>query len=244
MREKIEKIVSNYHGVTGVIIQYRDGERVSINEDTVFPSASLIKLFITFAIEKNLYNEKIIIDENKKVQGCGVLKILTSKLELSIRDLITLMLCFSDNTATNILIDFIGKDNINEKIQAAGFKGTLLGRKMMDSLAKERGEDNYTTPRDVEKVLNLLCQDNEIVNILKKQGYNNKINLYFTREERIEFAHKTGELKSVEHDAGRVYFDDDWVDIIVMTKDLLDNGDGIKINNSIGEEVINRLLKR
>lgn len=242
MKKEIEKIISNFSGTVGVIIKSKEKEEVLINESEVFTSASLIKLFIAFTIEKNIYKNKVKIKDEYKVGGCGVLKNLTSDLELSIRDLMALMLCFSDNTATNILIDYLGMDNINKKIKEAGFENTILGRKMLDNLAKEKGKDNYTTPKEVSKVLELLCQDNEIVEMLKNQGYNNKINTYFTREDNLKFAHKTGELKYVEHDAGRLYFNGKWVDIIIMTKDLLNNGDGIKINNLLGELVINKIL--
>lgn len=241
MYEKIKKIIDNFSGTVGVVVKYKTGEEILINESIVFPSASLIKLFIAFVIDQNIYEKKISIKNEFKVGGCGVLKNLNTSLELSIRDLIALMLSFSDNTATNILIDYLGKENINQKIKFAGFKNTILGRMMLDNEAKERGEDNYTTPKDVEKVLDILCKNEEIVNILKNQGYNNKINIYFTRDERIKFAHKTGELKCIEHDAGRAYFNDEWVDIIVMTKDLVNNGDGIKVNNLLGELILSKL---
>lgn len=241
MYEKIKKIIDNFSGTVGVVVKYKTGEEILINESIVFPSASLIKLFIAFAIDQNIYEKKIGIKNEFKVGGCGVLKNLNTPLELSIRDLIALMLSFSDNTATNILIDYLGKENINQKIKFAGFKNTILGRMMLDNEAKERGEDNYTTPKDVEKVLDILCKNEEIVNILKNQGYNNKINIYFTRDERIKFAHKTGELKGIEHDAGRAYFNDEWVDIVVMTKDLVNNGEGIKVNNLLGELILSKL---
>lgn len=241
MYEKIKKIIDNFSGTVGVVVKYKTGEEILINESIVFPSASLIKLFIAFAIDQNIYEKKIGIKNEFKVGGCGVLKNLNTSLELSIRDLIALMLSFSDNTATNILIDYLGKENINQKIKFAGFKNTILGRMMLDNEAKERGEDNYTTPKDVEKVLDILCKNEEIVNILKNQGYNNKINIYFTRDERIKFAHKTGELKGIEHDAGRAYFNDEWVDIVVMTKDLVNNGEGIKVNNLLGELILSKL---
>lgn len=244
MKEKIQKIVSKYSGVVGIIIKNKDGEKIKINGEVIFPSASLIKLFIAYVIEKNLYNEKIRIIDEVKVGGCGVLKNLTSNLELTIRDLIALMMCFSDNTATNILIDYLGKDKINKKIKELGFKNTVLGRKMMDNLAKLRGEDNYTTPSDVERVLDYLCADIDILKMLENQGYNNKINLYFSREEKYKFVHKTGELKNVEHDAGRLYFDNDWIDIIIMTKELLSNADGVMINNLIGKMVVDFVSKK
>lgn len=242
MYSKIKEIVSNFDGVIGVIIKYKTGEKILINESKIFPSASLIKLFIAFIIEKDFYENKIKVKSEYKVGGCGILKNLISDIELSIKDLITLMICFSDNTATNILIDYMGMKNINLKIREAGFKNTILGRKMMDNLAKENGRDNFTTPEDVEKVLNYFYKNKDILENLKNQGYNNKINLYFARDERVKFAHKTGELKNIEHDAGRLFYNNDWVDIIVMTKELKNNSDGIKINNLIGKEVFNNII--
>ncbi len=69
-------------------------------------------------------------------------------LPLTVKDVGYLMICLSDNTATNILIDYIGMDKINECIKEKGFTGTVLGRKMMDAEARKAGKDNFTTPKD------------------------------------------------------------------------------------------------
>lgn len=243
IEENIKKIISKSSGRVGVKILFSDGNELSINEKEVFPSASLIKLFILLAIEKTEYNKFIEITENIKVGSCGVLKILKSPLKLSIRDLIGLMICFSDNTATNILIDYLGMEEINKKIKKAGFEKTILARKMMDNDAKKEGKENYTTPEEVQKVISILCKDEEIKYFLLNQGYNNKISLYFARENNIKFAHKTGELTCVEHDAGRIFYKDYWVDIVVMTKNLKNNGEGVEINNQIGKILFSNLIK-
>lgn len=243
IEENIKKIISKSSGRVGVKILFSDGNELSINEKEVFPSASLIKLFILLAIEKTEYNKFIEITENIKVGSCGVLKILKSPLKLSIRDLIGLMICFSDNTATNILIDYLGMEEINKKIKKAGFEKTILARKMMDNDAKKEGKENYTTPEEVQKVISILCKDEEIKYFLLNQGYNNKISLYFARENNIKFAHKTGELTCVEHDAGRIFYKDYWVDVVVMTKNLKNNGEGVEINNQIGKILFSNLIK-
>ena len=151
------------------------------------------------------------------------------------------MICLSDNTATNILIDYIGMDKINACIKEKGFTGTVLGRKMMDAEARKAGKDNFTTPKDVLGVLEMLCKNPDDLDMLRNQAYNNKIPLYFARE--VDFAHKTGELMYIEHDAGRLFFDWGWVDVIVLTKDLEKNEDGIKINSLIGKVIFDNYCK-
>ena len=79
--------------------------------------------------------------------------------------------------------------------------------------------------------------------MLKNQHLNNKISLYLSENEDFIFAHKTGELKNIEHDAGRLFYKDKFIDIVVMSKNLHSNGDGIKVHNEIGELLIKMLLK-
>ena len=112
---------------------------------------------------------------------------------------------------------------------------------MMDSEAVKAGRDNFTTPKDVLGVLKMLCENLDSLDMLRNQAYNNKIPLYFTRE--ADFVHKTGELMCIEHDAGRLFFDGGYVDIIVLTKDLDKNEDGIKINSLIGKAVFDSYYK-
>lgn len=235
MENKIREILSKYNGTFGVIIKDSFGNRVAINEDKVFLSASIIKLHILSCISKLDYNKKIILKDKDKVEGNGLLKSLKSGAELTIKDLAYFMICLSDNTATNILIDYLGMENINNFLKNNGYCDTILGRKMMDVEAKKLNKDNFTSPKDSEKVLDILCNDKDSLDMLKNQVCNNKLHLYIPEEEIL--AHKTGELPSVEHDVGRLYFKNGWVDILVFTQDLKENIDGILINNEIGKIV-------
>lgn len=235
MENKIREILSKYSGIFSVVIKDSFGKRIAINEDTVFLSASIIKLYILSCISKLDYDKKIILKDKDKVEGNGLLKSLNSGLEFTVKDLAYFMICLSDNTATNILIDYLGMANINRFIKEDGYCDTILGRKMMDSEAKKMGKDNFTSSKDSEKVLDILCNDEECLDMLKNQACNNKLHLYIPEEEIL--AHKTGELPSVEHDIGRLYFNNGWVDILVFTQDLKENIDGILINNEIGKIV-------
>ncbi len=64
------------------------------------------------------------------VGGMGILKLMDAGLQPTIRDVATLMTVISDNTATNMLIDILGIDNINQHIQSLGMQSTRLNRKV------------------------------------------------------------------------------------------------------------------
>jgi beta-lactamase class A len=187
-----------------------------INQGLVVPSASIIKLFImakAFELvnkgELNL-NHRISIDKKERVPY-SIIYILDDSNTYTIRDLITLMIIQSDNTATNQLIDMLGIESINKFISDLGFKDTSLNRKMMDFQARILGLDNYTTAQDVSKLLELMSKGKLIskecseimLEIMKMQLDNSmmKINL----SEEIIVAHKTGDLQGIKHDVGIVY---------------------------------------
>ena len=66
MEERIKKIIEENSGVTGVIIRDSSGKMITINEEVVFPSASIIKLFILMALNKDEYNKKIELKKEDK----------------------------------------------------------------------------------------------------------------------------------------------------------------------------------
>lgn len=117
MEKRIREIISENSGVTGVLLRDSVGKTITINEEVVFPSASLIKLFILMTLNKEDYNKKIELKKEDKVGGCGILKVMGDGLSLTVKDIAYLMICLSDNTATNILIDYIGMDKINSCIK-------------------------------------------------------------------------------------------------------------------------------
>src|SRR5213076_433749 len=69
------------------------------------------------------------------------------------RDLAQFMVAVSDNTAANVLIDRIGKDNVNATLRGLGLTKTMLRRKMMDVTAAQRGDENVATPHEMVQLL-------------------------------------------------------------------------------------------
>ncbi len=188
-----------------------------LNADTPLPSASVIKLPILIEAMTQVQAGRLDPDEihilvdSEKVGGSGTLKTYSSRSRITYRDLITVMITQSDNTATNILINELGMDSINRRMQTLGLTKSRLNRVMMDTLAAKQGRENVVTAREMNQLLKkiyyhqlatpALCD--QMLDILKR----NEDTLTIRRElpPGTVVAHKTGELTYVRGDVGIVY---------------------------------------
>ncbi|WP_345270729.1 serine hydrolase [Nibrella viscosa] len=185
--------------------------------DVPVPSASLIKLpILVEAMEwvkaGRLDPDEIhILVDSEKAGGTGVLAAYPSRSRVSYRDLITLMITHSDNTATNVLIQEIGFEAVNQRMQALGLTHTRLNRMMMDTAAVKRGLDNYVAAGELNTLLKklagyelatpALCR--EMLEMLKRCDDQTTIPRLLPKT--VAVAHKTGTLTYVRGDAGIVY---------------------------------------
>lgn len=159
------------------------------------------------------------------------------------------MIIISYNTATNIVIDFIGMDNINGFIKSKGFNSTILQRKMMDFKAAEKGKQNYTSSKDIllyfDSLYNNELIDEEsskfMIDILEKQQVKGRLDLYLT--EQIVIAHKTGNLNHLGYNSGIVYLEDNHYIICVLTENNISNKEGREIIGKISKLVYNQYLE-
>lgn len=102
--------------------------------DEPVATASVIKLpilaHVALAVAEGAlrWEEQLVLRDPAKVGGSGILKELGAGLSLSLRDLCTLMTALSDNTATNMLIDHVGRAAINARSESLGLARTRLLR--------------------------------------------------------------------------------------------------------------------
>lgn len=246
----IKEELTSFSGTAGIVVASINGDTIfRENPGKIFPAASLIKLLILWAFFSKVedgslsIDQKIQIGKEQKVEGSGIIKELHEGLELTLKDLATLMIILSDNVATNILIDLLSVRQINTVGKELGLNNTLLGRKMMDFEAQRRGVDNYSSPEDIAKLLNMYVTSEKLsklsrdtmLEILLRQQCNNKLSKLLP--EGIRLAHKTGELPGIEHDAGIFFFDDTKVIAVVMTGELKQNTDGISLCATVGDMI-------
>ena len=152
----LEEITGAYEGVAGLhIIDLTDGSRFAVSDELVFPQASAIKvpilleLFRRAEAEPGLLSKRIEMTDKVRTAGSGVLQILTDGgSALSVEDYAIYMIVYSDNTATNVLIDELGMDAVNALSASLGAANTKLQRKMIRPEDSVVGNENLSTPSD------------------------------------------------------------------------------------------------
>ena len=232
-KKEIEKIISQVEG--SVCINFYDLNKnnvFSINGDKKVLSASTIKLLILAELMKKISENKfslsdtIMIADSMKTGGDGVLKELNTGHHFTLKELATLMIVVSDNQATNILIDFLGMENINQLGKELRLKKTFLGRKMMDIEARKKGYDNYTCVDDISLLLKLIYQEKLInkeasqlmLDILLRQQQGERLQRYLPSD--IKIAHKCGDLDNLENDGGIIWIGDKAYILVVLTNGM------------------------
>lgn len=193
------------------------GEISFADPDLPHIAASVIKLsvmlaaFECFSAGTLCPDETYTLREQDKLPPCGVLTFLHEGLTVTMRDLVTLMIIVSDNTATNLLIDRIGINKINSTSEKYGLNGLILRRKLFDGEASRKDIQNTVTARSVADFFRKLHRgqlvsaeaSRQMTDILLGQQLNGKLPFY--PGEELPIAHKTGEDDGITHDAGIIY---------------------------------------
>jgi len=219
----------------------KTGEKLKYNEKDKFLAASVIKITIMIEYFRQLEVDMLKEDElitvlaEKKVGGSGVLKELRDNIEITLAELVVLMIVSSDNTATNLLIDKLGFDNINDFLKNRNYESTLK-RKMMDYDSREKGIENYIRADEIGEILKNIYNHNfedisqksseEMLSILKRQQYRSQLSFYFPEKLHNNIASKTGTLDKVQHDASIFDFENEKYILVVFSKNLPSNAYG------------------
>lgn len=194
-------------------------------------SASMIKVFIMAAVMDKAKRGEIDLAEiitlrsSDKVGGAGILAGYASGTELTLRQVMELMITHSDNTATNIVIDRVGMSAINDYIQREGYGDTVLRRKMMDFDAIAAGRENFSSVRDLGafflRLYNYECvgeaHDKIMLDFLVKQTDTDCLPAALPDK---QIAHKTGALDGLYDDGGIIYSDSGDAVLVIMTENF------------------------
>jgi beta-lactamase class A len=137
LEARLQDISRAHHGKVALYAtQLNTGKEVELDADAVVQTASVIKLTLLFeAMEqvragKAHWDDKITLEPGDAVSGSGLLLFLDTPQTLTLKDVLTLMVVMSDNTATNLAIDKIGLDAVNARIAWMGLKDTHFYKKI------------------------------------------------------------------------------------------------------------------
>jgi beta-lactamase class A len=134
----------------------------TLHADEVFPTASSIKLAVLYELYRQAGEGRVDLGEvtqppAARVRGGGILQELGDRVSLTWRDLAVLMIGWSDNEATNVLVRRLGMDAVNRRLDALGLPRTRLRRQMMDFDAARRGDENVSTPREIARLAGMVA---------------------------------------------------------------------------------------
>src|SRR5437899_9523434 len=157
LEKSILDIDRGLDGVMGVaIVDLTDGHKYLLHANDIFPQASSIKICVLAELYRQAQQGKLkltdlyTVNAADLVQDSDIMAGLTpGVMKITLRDLATIMVAVSDNSATNVLIDRVGMDNVNAFLNAQGLRDTRLRRKMMDLKGAAEGRENVSTPNEL-----------------------------------------------------------------------------------------------
>jgi len=233
-----------FPGDFSVYIEDEKGNRVEIDADQIWETASCIKvavlmeLFRLVSLGEISSSAKLTYTPENYTLGSGIMRYLTPGMELTLKDLATLMIIVSDNVATNILIDFLGRENINSTCKKLGLENTRLKNKIYFE-ANKPATIGETTAKEYIMLFKLIREEvfgpvatEEMEDILKNQ----RLNLMLTRflpinmlqaknpgeKPELEIGTKSGSLENCRNDGGIIYTPLGDFFIAVFTKNFSD----------------------
>lgn len=210
IKDEIIKKASEYGKSIGIYINDLKGNIIEYNSNNIYASASCIKLFILLEYYRQIYegikrrDDILTYEKRHYTEGAGSLKLLDYGLKLKSKDLATLMIAISDNIATNILIEYLGMENIQNNIKNLGFENTKI---LSDFYFPKKEPVGYITAKEYglvfEKIINNrlyneeICK--EILEILKRQYFKDILTKMMT----VEYKKNTDLLQFVASKSGK-----------------------------------------
>ncbi len=179
---------------------YGDGVKYSHNTEKPFKSASVIKIYIlAYYLYKNEDLERVIEIPKKALIGTSIMTELRLT-KATVRELLIYMIGFSDNSATNALFADAGFEALNAFCkEVLETKQTVIGRKMLDFAAVERGEDNFTSLADCLKAMRFIVNNPVGRDIMRRHKGVERI-IRYIYDPTLEYYGKSGSIPEVYND--------------------------------------------
>ena len=267
LKANIERITRSVNAKWGIYIKCTEtGEEIAINADETMDTMSVIKIPLMVEVFRQIeagkfaLADKITVKESDKRPGTGVIRSLDAGVSLTVKDLITLMIIVSDNSATDMLFEKVGGvEPVNKLMQSYGLntiKATGPSDVWFKALRAEsdlwkfhtEGKTPYglSSSRDLGKLLEKIFRgeavsrqaSDQMLQIMRGQVYSSRLPKYVTG---FRIPHKTGDfMPYIGNDVGILESPNRHIVISVFTAHH--NGVGPNLEDAIGrigEQVAN-----
>lgn len=237
---------------------------VSLRADEPYYPASTIKVPIMAEVFHQAHlgrfslSDTIPLSPEDQVTGSGVLQSLSPGLSLSIRDLVTLMIIVSDNTATNMLIDLVGAKAVTDFMTSLGLTKTVLLNKLQ-VIPTERTGANMTSAGDLTLLLLKIAQGQVVsydacrrmVDVLLRQTATAGIAGNLPTEPSdsaigavppVRVASKSGMIQGINHDIGLVLRPKNSYAVSIFLRQVPDPGVGVPVIARISRRIYDHVV--
>lgn len=246
LKERVEPLLRSHRGKVALAVEHLEtGESYRVDADVPMPTASLIK----FPVMVEAYRQSeedgldlarmVTLHDDDKVPGSGILTVhFSDGATFSLRDAIRLMIAYSDNTATNLVLDEIGLKSTAETMEEMGYPETKIHSKVYrrdTSVFPERSPKyglGSTTADDMIALLRTLYARELISEEASEAMYDHLLHCedgkLFKRflPEGIRVAHKTGAVNESRTSAGIIETPGGPVALCVLTNENEDTSWG------------------
>jgi len=239
LENSIADVDRNLDGVMGVaILDLTDGHKFLLHSDDVFAQASSIKICVLAELYRQAQQGRLKLTDIYTVSAADLVPdsyimsgLTPGVTRITLRDLATMMVAVSDNSATNVLIDRVGMENVNALMDSLRLSHTRLRRKMMDLKAASEGRENVSTPAEMMSLLEAIYRGQ----VLNQEMTGDFFQVLSTPKDSwiprhlpdgLKIANKPGSLEGVRNDSGVIFVDKRPYILCVMTTYLRRERDG------------------
>lgn len=247
------------------VVDPHTGTRHALNGDTTMHAASMMKVPVMievfrqaeagrFALEDSLLVENrfhSIVDSSEYSietdSDDSIYQALGSRM--SILDLTRNMITVSSNLATNILIDHLSPQSVQQTVERLGGEGVRVLRGVEDLQAFDQGLNNTATASGLATLFEALMErravspaaDSQMIDILLDQQFTSVVPQGLPGG--VSFAHKTGWITGIHHDGGIVIPEEgEPYVLVVMTRGILDESESAGVGAEIAG-VVHEILR-
>jgi len=259
LRSHVERITRSLDATWGVYVKCLEtGEEISLDADRQMDTMSVIKIPLLVEVLAQVKEGRMdlagryTLAAEDRLPGTGVLRGMDPGAVLTVKDLVTLMIVVSDNTATDVVFRMVGGvEAVNRRMDSLGLaktRATGPARRWFDALAaapsaevfhrEARTPFGLSTPREIATLLESM-ERGELVDrpsselmlqILRGQLYRTRIPRFVSG---YAIPHKTGDfLPFIGNDVGVLEMPGRRVVVSVFTADH--HGEGSALEEAIG----------
>lgn len=166
LEKKLRPLLDSFHGTAALYVEnLKTGKIVAINADTIFPTASIIKVPILTALYSQIdagklnYNQTLLYRDSLKYGGSGLMQFFKDSSKTDIGTAAALMIDYSDNTTSLWLQSLVGgSDKVNEVLENIGLHDTRDNSRTNRESFRNIYGWGQTTPREMATLLKLIFQ--------------------------------------------------------------------------------------